>query len=622
MARTLRLIVVVLSFISMPLAASQPHFKADHLRKVSSTENASGAGRGGLQPSDRLQAQAGANQLAVVDTVTDGNCGLDAFWKTAQHLQCCRRQPLASLRKLPHAQIVLQLRKLAVDYLRAHQGLELWDGFTLRSLVCATCNDGCFDAYCGRMRRNHQWVDAPILHVLGLACGVDVVIIQEDFITLVGASLHDEANSSEPECLAVCLLNDFHYWATSPLQVAKAWGPAANEKGDWLRPAVEDDQEDDSTEGWELLPESSAASERVASELALCECLAAWDPFSQPSDRLVSALSQLSQWAPGSDLSASLDARQMCLHQLGAECAAHENLPQALRYQRAERAIRLGLSGALVRFKPSHRAQKMKSISHLAHTISMDQITAALAKTCEQGAESHGCLTAFRSNPGVVRNWRILWNSMPKEQQYAALRIVLNRDMYTFMGVRVCQVAFKLLTGIGGSLLQSVRSGNTSVRGMLQIRNQSKPQRYLDVRAWLEQYASVHGEQSPMSGVTLLPAGRKALYYELYCYDRRMDGSLAHLDHKCADISTFLKCWRTECFWVVVAKSQSMFTRCGVCEFLKNMLDSTPREQTQLHAAIRDRLAKHYAFQSAQRLAQSRLEEQRLRSSGSEWWGS
>jgi len=45
-----------------------------------------------------------------------------------------------------------------------------------------------------------------------------------------------------------------------------------------------------------------------------------------------------------------------------------------------------------------------------------------------------------------------------------------------------------------------------------------------------------------------------------------------------ADLSTFLKAWQTECPWLVVHHTVSMFTRCGVCENLNNMLiDQTPR---------------------------------------------
>ncbi len=119
-------------------------------------------------------------------------------------------------------------------------------------------------------------------------------------------------------------------------------------------------------------------------------------------------------------------------------------------------------------------------------------------------------------------------------------------------------------------------------------------------------------------GITPLPAGRKSLYYELYCHDRRSDGPLLHLDHKPADLVTFLRAWRQECWMIVVAKSQSLFTKCGVCDFLKNMLDSTPKTNHQLLAAVRSVWATTSLLR-ALRGSRKRLEEACMRSSGQEW---
>ena len=38
------------------------------------------------------------------------------------------------------------------------------------------------------------------------------------------------------------------------------------------------------------------------------------------------------------------------------------------------------------------------------------------------------------------------------------------------------------------------------------------------------------------------------------------------------------------------AAKESMFTACSACTFLKNLLDKTPRSETQIVAAIRKRL--------------------------------
>ena len=39
-----------------------------------------------------------------------------------------------------------------------------------------------------------------------------------------------------------------------------------------------------------------------------------------------------------------------------------------------------------------------------------------------------------------------------------------------------------------------------------------------------------------------------------------------------------------------VATKESMFTACSACTFLKNLLDKTPRDQTEIVVAIRKRL--------------------------------
>ena len=91
-------------------------------------------------------------------------------------------------------------------------------------------------------------------------------------------------------------------------------------------------------------------------------------------------------------------------------------------------------------------------------------------------------------------------------------------------------------------------------------------------------------------------------------------------DHPIADYACFLQAWRTECPWLVVCKSVSMFTKCGLCEYLKLLVEQTPRDQGPLRETLRTRLGQHFAFQAAQRLAQGRLEEEAQQSQGRKWF--
>jgi hypothetical protein len=201
---------------------------------------------------------------------------------------------------------------------------------------------------------------------------------------------------------------------------------------------------------------------------------------------------------------------------------------------------------------------------------------------------------------------------------------------YQFLGSAVCLEAFKLLTTVPAGTLQEIRdaiqSGKTTFSTLcelgisLALRNTNKAKKYLDAASWIKVYAETHGEISPMTGLIHLPSGRKSLYYLAYLADRETD-NLAHLDGSPAEQVTFLDAWRTECPYVLVTASQSMFTRCGVCEYLKALIDVTPRSQAPLINMVRSRLGRHFAFQSAQRLAQSRLEESARRSEGKMWQG-
>jgi len=91
-------------------------------------------------------------------------------------------------------------------------------------------------------------------------------------------------------------------------------------------------------------------------------------------------------------------------------------------------------------------------------------------------------------------------------------------------------------------------------------------------------------------------------------------------DYPVADYPTFLQAWRVELPWLVVCKSVSMFVRCGVCEYLKLLIDQTPRNQGALRDSLRARLGAHFQFQAAQRLAQGRLEEECAQSGATKWF--
>ena len=98
-----------------------------------------------------------------------------------------------------------------------------------------------------------------------------------------------------------------------------------------------------------------------------------------------------------------------------------------------------------------------------------------------------------------------------------------------------------------------------------------------------------------------------------------MQQNLDHPDGSPADLGTFRNAWAVELPWIVLAKSEALFTGCSVCLYLQNLLESTPRDQRDIIAAIKHRLGRHFSFQGAQRIAIAKIQESARRSDGDEW---
>ena len=225
-----------------------------------------------------------------------------------------------------------------------------------------------------------------------------------------------------------------------------------------------------------------------------------------------------------------------------------------------------------------------------------------LSRACDCHAKT--CLDPF--NATCVRNWRTLWRSLPASSRREALldhaRQSRQEHMdtdgmctwkisYQFNGLHVCKAAFQHLTGIGSSSLQEARShaekgsksrlSRSELGNVHLIANTSNPKLYLDARTWLVQYADTHADQSPISLEYLLPSGRKFFYHAQYEHERITQ------KHQCASLKVFLKAWRIECPWLVVVKSISKFVKCGLCEYLKMLIDKVDRKDTSTLGMLR-----------------------------------
>ena len=165
-----------------------------------------------------------------------------------------------------------------------------------------------------------------------------------------------------------------------------------------------------------------------------------------------------------------------------------EDMSSEKRYQRAERALK-----AAPAFFDANvsRNRRMAKALRCDYFCSPDTISKVLTQDCSKGKQPHNCLTFFQQNPGIVKNFRVLWASLPKGHRLELLMKLLREgNGFRLVGVRVCQQAFMICTGVGSAFIQiaraSVQKGQSTAlarkeMGMwTQIQNTSKAPRYLD----------------------------------------------------------------------------------------------------------------------------------------------
>ena len=189
-------------------------------------------------------------------------------------------------------------------------------------------------------------------------------------------------------------------------------------------------------------------------------------------------------------------------------------------------------------------------------------LEAHLEPNCHRHGMVHDCLNQFRADTGLCRNWRVLWNSLPRELRNEAILTMYAKSLhahhasnklgtwkmdYKVLGVDVCRDAFLRITGIGSGHLLEVRNkalkshksalSFSQLMSTLMIRATNKDKLYLDVRQWLVGYSKSGDKWSHMTGVEL-PAGRKEFHYLIYVQDRKKQRRAF------AAQSTFLTAWR------------------------------------------------------------------------------
>ena len=573
----------------------------------------------------RLVAELAANGLELaLDTLTDGNCGLHGF--AISLLDGGKRYAALSnthafkkfhkYRQNPDA-MVAYLRDLAMSWLLAHGGDEVWDNLTVRQLAISMGSfNGRFADYVEHMRQDKIWIDALALHALACVLKVDLAVWQPGMEqTLVGTStLAANSKLGTVPLLVIAMVNDLHFWGVRCAQTVLPPSTAAADNGGSMRRHIQpldmcDDSEMDGTGvpatidlETPLMPEPE-----LEAELALCKCLALWDPWAEPAPDMVSAMHGLSaastQHADVSPAPRCMRRAQV-LSDLLYEASHERELPDAFRYHATAR-YRLKTRSVLAPGMSHTRYEASKELGK-THFLCSENICHLLQTPCWRGSGAHTCLNPFRAEPNTVRNWRILWRSLSPASRREALLAMFRASLanhksdnrsgswkmsFHVLGHSVCENAFRMLTGISSWSLTRARAGakaghlsslsNAELGSSQMIKSASKANLYLDAHQWLEHYAATHAEQSPISLQLELPAGRKFSYYTAYAEDRSSRG------RPTAALSTFLEAWRCELPNVTVLKSVSKFTVRGLCTYLKHQLDLTPRSQPTLMEAFK-----------------------------------
>jgi len=161
-----------------------------------------------------------------------------------------------------------------------------------------------------------------------------------------------------------------------------------------------------------------------------------------------------------------------------------------LKYQKAERALKsstyLLSDDALPMKSRSEGAQKTLKMCVL---LDPKTIKTHIEASCSRGSQEHACKNLFKENHNLVKNWRILWASLPKQSRMSHLMSAISKTgEFFFLGVKVCALAFMQLTGVSAGTLQMVRESRDNVirpsgkilGSWMGVAANSKPNRYLE----------------------------------------------------------------------------------------------------------------------------------------------
>ncbi len=183
-----------------------------------------------------------ANRLEICrDTLAQGDCGVHGFGLSL-HATGLTNKKLAGTRAYKSFLrvvgsvdgMVSHLRAAVKSWMYREGDSDAWDGMCFKALALAmSSHQESYAAHVERMARAGEWVDASVIHALGVLFSVDVQVWQvTSEPTIVGHSLANRSN--EPHAIInMAMISDLHVWGVRNARQPLLSNP---ERGDWMQP--------------------------------------------------------------------------------------------------------------------------------------------------------------------------------------------------------------------------------------------------------------------------------------------------------------------------------------------------------------------------------------------------
>ena len=157
----------------------------------------------------------------------------------------------------------------------------------------------------------------------------------------------------------------------------------------------------------------------VDAELEFCSALRGWDPWAEPTQELLNAMQKAMAFNGSMPTNTSCVARQAAVRQLALEKTAMRFIPDTLQYRRTARwYLKKNCSILPV---AGHRKPLVLEDLHSTLFIDEGKVAEALKFDCSRHSKEHTCMAPFREAHNAIRNWRVLWRSMPASMRREAL---------------------------------------------------------------------------------------------------------------------------------------------------------------------------------------------------------